>query len=180
MKKSTEEYCFSTTENLDGPTSWRLWAVLVSAQEGQFKWSREWSYHYSREGKNCLGVFGLERGSLREDTAEFYEMIEALDKLNAKLLPSVLELAGSQWKQHRISPQAQAYTERTDARAASPRKQPRLAAGSTGEAGGQISFPELQPLSPWPETDGEAGQALTLTQYGTSRVSADLHCTWSA
>jgi len=38
----------------------------------------------------------LERGSLREDTAEFYEMIEALDKLNAKLLPSVLELAGSQ------------------------------------------------------------------------------------
>lgn len=39
---------------------------------------------------------GLGRRSLGEATTEFYKMMKALDKLNAKPLPAILDLGGSQ------------------------------------------------------------------------------------
>lgn len=52
-----------------------------------------------RQKKISLGLFGLERRSLGEATAEFCRMMKALVKLNAQLLPAISDLEGSHWKQ---------------------------------------------------------------------------------
>ena len=117
-----------------------------------------------KRGKKMSGTVWFGEEELGGGYSRVLQRMKALDKLNAKLLPAIRDLGGSQWKQQKNLEQAKVYTGRIHACMVSLMKQLRLVAGTQGEGSGQVSFPKLHLLSPLPETDHWAGQAISLTQ----------------